>query len=188
MALTALQSLELLERLYAFDANTAPAIGNDEMLWVGTAVSIAGVPLLLGEAQITEIIETPTYTRIPGAGPWVLGIAAHKGGLLPIFDGDRLFRKHGFTGAARQFCIVIDKPGAFFAITLSEVIGNRKFPLQGLEQHHPLDPAFADYCLGGFKRHGTFYAILDVDKLVKHHPLFNAAASESGENEEAQHD
>ncbi|PIE39358.1 MAG: hypothetical protein CSA53_01985 [Gammaproteobacteria bacterium] len=188
MALTALQSLDMLERLYAFDANEAPVIANDEMRWVGTAVAIAGVPLLLGEGQIKEIIETPAYTRIPGAGPWVLGIAAHKGGLLPVFDGDRLFRKRGFTGAVRNYCIVIDKPGAFFAITLSEVIGNRKFPLQTLEQHHPLDPAFADYCLGGFKRHGTFYAILDVDQLVKHHPLLNTAASESGDSEETQHD
>lgn len=188
MALTAIKTLQLLDRMYAYDAIASPSIYKEELLWTGTAISIAGVPLLIGEGQIIEIIETPMVTPVPGAGPWVLGVAAHCGGLLPVYDGDRLFRKPGHVGRTRDFCLVVDKPGHYFAITLSDILGNRTFPLSTLKQGLPDDPDFAEFCLGGFNDNDQFLALLDIDKLVTKSALFTAAISESGANEDAYHD
>ena len=55
MTATAIQSLRLLERVYAREAIEPPEPDKRVMLWAGTSLSIAGVPLLVGEGEIDEI-------------------------------------------------------------------------------------------------------------------------------------
>ncbi|MAT94919.1 MAG: hypothetical protein CME59_20300 [Halioglobus sp.] len=188
MAISALQSLELIERLHAYDGVEPPKTEEQRMEWVGTSLGIAGVPLLVGEGALEEIIETPKVTSIPGTKPWVMGVAAYKGGLLPVFSGDVLFRNRPYTGRVRDYSMVVRKPGMYFAITLSHVQRDLRLPLEERLMDHPIDPDFARYSLGGFRYRGEFLAILDIDKLVKDEELVNASATESflprGKNDE----
>lgn len=146
------------------------------MSWTGTALAIAGVPLLVGEGEIDEIIETPTVTPIPGTKTWVMGVASHMGGLLPIISGDAFFRRRPYAGRIRDYCMVIRRPGFFFGMTLSDVERDVKFPLEERDMECPVEQDFADFALGGFHYGDRFLAILDVDKLVAHSDLSNAAA------------
>lgn len=177
MGISALQSLELMERMHAYDGVTPPAMENDSMRWVGTCLSIAGVPLLVGEGELEEVIETPPVTTIPGTKEWVLGVAAFKGGLLPILSGDALLRKRPFTGKARDYCMIVRRPGMYFGITLSDIRRDLQFPIEQRDMDHPVDPDFARFTLGGFKYKGEFLAVLDIDKLVADDDLANASAS-----------
>jgi twitching motility protein PilI len=179
MGISALQSLELLERINAYDGVTPPAIENDQMRWVGTLLSIAGVPLLVGEGELEEIIETPAVTTIPGTKPWVMGVAAFKGGLLPILSGDVLFRKRPYSGRVRDYCMVVRRPGMYFGITLSDIQRDLKFEIDRRDMNHPVDPDFARFSLGGFVHDGHFLAVLDIDKLVADEELSNASASDN---------
>lgn len=184
MAITALQSLELLERSYAFEGVQAPVFENDVVRWVGTSLGIAGVPLLVGAGELEEIIETPAHTPIPGTRPWVQGIAAHKGGLLPIISGDVLFRKHPYTGSSRDYSMVVRRPGFYFAVTLSSVERDLHFPIEQRVMDHPVDEDFSDFTLGGFEHGDRFLAILDIDKLVALDELSSAAATDIFTTEE----
>jgi twitching motility protein PilI len=177
MGTSALQSLELLERINAYDGVTPPAIETEQMRWVGTSLSIAGVTLLVGEGDIEEIIETPAVTIIPGTKPWVMGVAAFKGGLLPILSGDVLFRKRPYLGRVRDYCMVVRRPGMYFGITLSDIQGDLKFDIDQRDMNHPVDPDFAKFSLGGFNHERRFLAVLDIDKLVADDDLSNASAS-----------
>jgi len=177
MGISALQSLELMERMHAYDGVAPPALENESMRWVGTSLSIAGVPLLVGEGELEEIIETPPVTTIPGTKQWVLGVAAFKGGLLPILSGDALLRKRPFTGKARDYCMIVRRPGMYFGITLSDVQRDLQFSIEQRDMDHPVDPDFARFTLGGFKYKGEFLAVLDIDKLVADEDLSNASAS-----------
>jgi len=179
MGLAALQSLEILERINAYDGVTPPAFENEQMCWVGTSLSIAGVPLLVGEGEIDEVIETPAVTVIPGTKPWVMGVAAFKGGLLPILSGDVIFRKSPYSGRSRDYCMVVRRPGMYFGITLSGIQRDLKFLLEQRDMSHPVDPDFARFTLGGFMHEGQFLAVLDIDKLVADEDLSNASASEN---------
>jgi len=179
MGVSALQSLEVLERINAYDGVSPPALENEQMSWVGTSLSIAGVKLLVGEGELEEIIETPPVTAIPGTKPWVMGVAAFKGGLLPILNGDVLFRKRPYTGRTREYCMVVRRPGMYFGLTLSAIQRDLKFPLQQRDMDHPVDPDFARFALGGFKYGGEFLAVLDIDKLVADEDLSNASASDT---------
>lgn len=184
MAVTAAQSLHLLQRHYSHEAVAPPEFAEQVMQWVGTSLSIAGVPLLVGEGELEEIVETPPMTHIPGTKPWVMGVAAHKGSLLPVFSGDVLFRKAPYSGRVREYCMVVRRPGFHFAITLSDIERTIRFPIEERDMAHPIDEDFKDYCLGGFQRGDRFLAVLDIDKLVADTDFADASAAEKDSTEE----
>ena len=66
MSVSSLQSLALLERLYAYEGVPSPDLEEQGATWVGTSLGIAGVPLLIGAGELDEVIETPPVTTIPG--------------------------------------------------------------------------------------------------------------------------
>jgi twitching motility protein PilI len=179
MSISALQSLELIERLHAYDSVAPPAMAAPQASWVGTSVGVAGVPLLIGGGELEEIIETPPITAIPGTKAWVLGVAAYKGGFLPIFSGDVLFRKRPYIGRARDYCMVIRRPGLYFGLTLSHIQRDLRFPLTARVVDHAVDPDFTGYTSGGFMYKGEFLAVLDMEKLVGDEELSNASAGKS---------
>jgi len=188
MSATALKSLHLLERVYSREAIDPPAPEEHVMMWSGTAMSIAGVPLLVGEGEIDEVIETPAITRIPGTKSWVLGVATHKGALLPVFSGDAFFRKTAYAGRPREYCIVIRRPGFNFAMTLSSIERDIKFPIEQRDMHCNVDPDFAQLTLGGFCRGEEVLAVLDIDKLVTDRDFCDASVSEADSTEDMTND
>lgn len=177
MSISALQSLELIERLHAYDSVSAPTVEEEHARWVGTALSIAGQPLLVECGALQEIVETPDVTSIPGTKPWVLGVAAFKGGLLPIFSGDVFFRKRPYTGRVRDYCMVIERAGMHFGLTLSGVQRDLQFLPEDRSMDHTIDPDFEHFTVGGFTYEGEFMPVLDLDKLVADEDLSNASAA-----------
>lgn len=177
MSISALQSLDLIERLHAYDSVSAPSVEEKHLRWVGTSLSIAGQPLLVECGELQEIVETPDVTSIPGTKPWVLGVAAFKGGLLPIFSGDVLFRKRPYTGRTRDYCMVIERSGMHFGLTLSGVARDLQFSPEERVMDHAIDPDFEQFTVGGFEYDGEFMPILDLDKLVADEDLGNASAA-----------
>ena len=57
MGSTAIQSLDALEQRYRAEASDAPLQSDERTEWVGTCLEIAGLPLLVGEGELEEIIE-----------------------------------------------------------------------------------------------------------------------------------
>jgi twitching motility protein PilI len=178
------QAVAMLEQAYADNGVDSPALASAPMTWMGTSLGIAGVPLLVGTGEIDEIVETPAVTAIPGTKPWVMGVAAYMGGLLPIISGDVLFRRRLYAGRVRDFCMVIRRPGFYFGITLSDVERDMKFPLEDRDMQYEVDADFAGFTLGGFHDGDRFLAILDIDSLVADSELSNAAAPAPVSNEE----
>ena len=183
MASNALQAVAILEQDYFDNGVDSPALASAPMTWIGTSLSIAGVPLLVGEGEIDEIVETPAVTAIPGTKSWVMGVAAYMGGLLPIISGDAFFRGRPYAGRVRDFCMVIRRPGFYFGVTLSGVERDIKFPLEDRDMDHPVDENFAHFTLGGFHDGERFLAVLDIERWVADSELFSAAASGSVSSE-----
>ena len=184
MSMSALQSLDSLQHDYASKAVQPPALSQEQAMWGGTSLSIAGVPLLVGEGEIEEIIETPAVAVIPGTKPWVLGVASHMGGLLPIVSGDAFFRKRPYSGRVRDYCMIINRPGFYFGITLSSIEQDMKFPLDERDMEHDVDEDLRGFTNGGFLRGDKFLAILDIDKLVADSDISNASANDLAISEE----
>jgi twitching motility protein PilI len=55
--------------------------------WVGILFRVGERCLLAPLDQVAEVLEVPAdLTPVPGTCDWVLGVANHRGTLLPIFD------------------------------------------------------------------------------------------------------
>ena len=188
MSSSAIHSLDALEQRFREDAVEAPVQNLERMEWVGTCLSIAGVPLLIGEGELEEIIETPNVMAIPGTKPWVLGVGSHMGGLIPIISGDTFFRKRPYSGRIRDYCMVLRRPGFYFGITLSGLERDMKFRVETRDMDAASDPDFAEYTLGGFPDQERFLAVLDIDKLIADSDLSNAAANDPDSCEEQTND
>lgn len=184
MGSLAIQSLDVLEQRYRTEALDAPSQGDERMEWVGTCLEIAGVPVLIGEGELEEIIETPNVMSIPGTKPWVLGVGSHMGGLIPIISGDVFFRKRPYAGRVRDYCMVLRRPGFYFGITLSGLERDMKFPVETRDTDQGLDEDFAEFSLGGFHDGDRFLPVLDIDKLIADRDLSNAAANDRDSNED----
>jgi chemotaxis signal transduction protein len=118
----------------------------------------------------------------------VIGVAAHKGDLLPMVSGDALFRGAGGTHRQREHSMVIRRAGFYFGITLSAIERDLKFSPDQRDQAHPVDPDFAPYTTGGFHHGGRFLPILDIDKLLAESEVADAAvrrdATTEGQSDE----
>ncbi len=170
VALTALQTR------YAKAGSALPPPLPEPEYWRGAVVGIAGVPLLVAAADIEAVIAVPNLTSIPGTRIWVLGIASHHGGLLPIYCGDSLFGQRLPPGRRREYCLVIRRPGLYVGITLSRVEGNIKLPVEQRERETHIDGPLASCCDGGFWQGERFLGLLDIGRLITDGALSDTAA------------
>ena len=62
--------------------------------WVGIGLRLGNERFVVGREEVREVLMLPsTLTRVPGAKPWIRGLANVRGHLLPIAD------LRGFLGA-----------------------------------------------------------------------------------------
>src|ERR1700753_1346389 len=70
--------------------------------WVGVALRMAGDLYLVAREETREVLGLPpTLTRVPGAKPWIKGLANVRGQLLPVVDL-RQFLGSGTTPVTRN--------------------------------------------------------------------------------------
>ena len=96
--------------------------------WRGIAYRVGQRRLVSDYEAVAEILTVPQITPVPGAQPWMLGVANVRGNLLPVVD----FRQ--FLEGARsvlheghQKVIVLRQPGGDVAVTIDELYGQRVF-------------------------------------------------------------
>jgi twitching motility protein PilI len=119
--------LELERRGRAATAAPGAPTASD-VEWVGVAVRIGGEMYLLAREEVREVLGVPSpLTRVPGAKPWILGIANVRGALLPVIDL-RQFLGGGVTPTARGARVVVAKHRDVPAgLLVDEVLGFRRF-------------------------------------------------------------
>ena len=171
---------DLLAALDARLQATAAAgvTGDAQDVWVGLGYRVAGRQMVTPRADVREVLTPPDYTRVPGAKPWLLGIANVRGDLLPLIDMNRLLGGE-VTAIHRSTRVLVynanEAPAGFL---VDEVAGFRRF--NPPDQRHELVPEEGDvlnpYLLGAFVRDGQLWLAMSLSKLVTS-PLFQNAAA-----------
>src|SRR5581483_4275050 len=54
--------------------------------WTGLGFRLGEHWLVAPREDVREVITLPKVTRVPGAKPWLLGVANVRGNLLPVTD------------------------------------------------------------------------------------------------------
>ena len=80
-----------------------------------------------GFDEVVEIMPMPQVTPVPGAQPWMLGVANIRGNLLPIVDLKQFLEGERTVLHEGQRVLIVRQPGGDVAVTIDELFGQRSF-------------------------------------------------------------
>jgi twitching motility protein PilI len=96
-------------------------------LWRGVGYRIGRHRLASGFDEVVEIIPLPPVTPVPGAQPWMLGVANVRGNLLPVVDLKQFLEGERTVLHDGQRMLVVRQPGGDVAVLIDELYGQRSF-------------------------------------------------------------
>ncbi|MBV9346286.1 MAG: purine-binding chemotaxis protein CheW [Gammaproteobacteria bacterium] len=146
--------------------------------WVGVALRLAGDLYLVAREETREVLGIPSSTtRVPGARPWIKGLANVRGQLLPVIDL-RQFLGSGLTPLTRNTRIVVVNHREIPAgLIVDEVLGFRRFAEQEFSGEAPPTVARCErYLAGAFRRGQEQWPVLSLRSILESHAFAEAAA------------
>ena len=101
--------------------------GGPAQEWSGVTFSVGGAQLACRIDRITEILTCPQSTPVPGAKPWIIGLANVRGELLTVVDlaGFLAGTRTPVTARSRLLTTTLNK--APLGLLIDEVYGQRHF-------------------------------------------------------------
>lgn len=96
-------------------------------LWRGVGYRIGRQRLASGFEEVVEILPLPALTPVPGAQPWMLGVANMRGSLLPVVDLKQFLEGERTVLHEGQRMLVVRQRGGDVAVLIDELYGQRSF-------------------------------------------------------------
>lgn len=171
-----LKLLEYEKRASGFSAGNKSGGGpSDE--WSGVVFGIGDSRLACNIDRISEILPCPQSTPVPGAKPWIIGLANVRGELLTVVDLSWYLTgvRTPLTNSSRLLAASLNK--APIGLLIDEVFGQRHFldsdsVPAGLEEDSPFTGVVS-------KRHdmgSESWHEIDLDRLFTTPEFLNGAA------------
>jgi twitching motility protein PilI len=132
-AATPAQSLTPYEVLADYERRSlAHVVGLPEQLdapglWRGVGYRVGSRRLASGFDEVVEILPLPAVTPVPGAQPWMLGVANIRGNLLPTVDLKQFLEGERTVLHEGQRVLIVRQSGGDVAVTIDELYGQRSF-------------------------------------------------------------
>lgn len=151
-------------------------------LWRGVGFRVGARRLAAGFEEVVEIIPMPQVTPVPGAQPWMLGVANVRGNLLPIvdlkqfLDGERTVLHEG------QRVLIVRQPGGDVAVTIDELFGQRSFvdeqqlAAEVLQERDFTNGRYTHFVERGYQIGDDTWGIFSLQRLART-PEFRQAAA-----------
>lgn len=158
--------LAIEARLAVGDAEETHGAAAEETEWTGLAFDVRDGHYLAPRGDVREVLEPPVLTRVPGARPWLLGVANVRGDLLPVVDLGRFLGREASLRTQASRVIVLNADDVAAGFLVDGVSGFRSFA--PADQRHDLidDADPADGVLGAFVRDGAVWRVLSLRKLA----------------------
>ena len=169
--------LVALERSYGAQTEQSSAAAALDA-WPGLAIRLGGHSLVVPQSDVREVLELPTYTRVPRSKGWLLGLANVRGDLLPIIDLQGLLSGHPGVLSIESRVLMFNHSEIPAGFLVDKVEGLRRFLPD--QQRHELvreaPPYLAPHLLGAFVREGQSWWVLSLHKIALHGQFLSAAA------------
>jgi twitching motility protein PilI len=146
--------------------------------WVGVAFRLGAETFLVAREETREVMGVPTFlTRVPGARPWIRGLANVRGQLLPVVDL-RAFLGGGSSPINRNARIlVVNNRDVPAGLLVDEVIGFRRFTDAEFTSQPPATMLNCDrYLAGAFRRGGDVAPVFGLSTLLESNEFLMSAA------------
>jgi len=95
--------------------------------WRGVGFRLGQRRLVSSFEEVVEILALPAVTPVPGAQPWMLGVANVRGSLLPVVDLKQFLEGERTLVHEGQRVLVVRQSGGNVAVIIDELFGQRTF-------------------------------------------------------------
>lgn len=170
------QRLQEIEQKCRTSAEALPALDSHQDDWSGIGFRIGGVELLSTMGEVTEILDPPEFTRIPGVKSWVVGIANVRGSLLPLMDLSGFVTGENIQNRKKGRVLVIDHHGTHTGLIVDEVLGMRHFSLNEQAYELPnMENSLKPYIKQAFKRDSEYWPVFSFHSLIEDERFLHAS-------------
>jgi twitching motility protein PilI len=146
-------------------------------LWRGVGYRVGQRRLASGFDEVVEILAMPPVTPVPGAQPWMLGVANIRGNLLPIVDLKQFLEGERTVLHESQRVLVVRQPGGNVAVTIDELFGQRSFvEEQKIEAAPFAGGRYAHFVERAYRLGDHEWGVFSLDRLART-PEFRQAAA-----------
>ena len=146
-------------------------------LWRGVGFRLGHKRLASGFDEVVEILPLPPVTPVPGAQPWMLGVANIRGNLLPIVDLKQFLEGERTVLHEGQRVLIVRQPGGDVAITIDELFGQRSFTdEQSIEPEGLAEGRYTHFVDRAYRLGDQSWGIFSLERLART-PEFRQAAA-----------
>lgn len=123
----AMEQLAEYERLSLAHVAGTPQQSDAPGHWRGIGFRLGTRRLAAAFDEVVEILSMPQVTHVPGAQPWMLGVANVRGTLLPVVDLKQFLEGERTVIHEAQRILVVRQSGGNVAVLIDELFGQRSF-------------------------------------------------------------
>ncbi len=179
MANPAFQALANLAVTSRNAAAGLPAQADVSPRWSGVGFSLLGHRFVVPMGQVSELMEVPTSTKLPGVQSWVIGLSNVRGRLIPLLDLARFMG--GQMGSQRKAhrVLVLETDQLISGLVVDRAFGMQHFIAETFEQYNGELPERVNSFVAGAYRDasGEPWCVFDMNALAEDPGFINAAAS-----------
>jgi twitching motility protein PilI len=174
----AFQALVNLAQRSRAAAKGLPAQIDIRPQWSGIGFSLMGNYFVAPIGEVSEMLEVPNFTHLPGVQPWVKGVANVRGRLLPLFDlavffGDRLI------GTRKQRrVLVLETETLYSGLIVDQAFGMQHFPVdEYAEEAGSIAETILPFVTGSYPQEKERWTLFRPALLAEDPRFINAAKS-----------
>jgi len=166
-----------LDQKSKLNAAELPANQELQSTWSGIGFRMGEVKYVAPIDEVSEVIDVPHYTIVPGVKFWMKGIANVRGRLLPIMDLGSFLQATGKGRESNRRIIVVDKEDMYSGLLVDEVLGMQHFEVDSYSEEADSCGEFVDpFVGGGYEREGEKWHVFRLFELADD-PQFLQASS-----------
>ncbi|MBS3957965.1 MAG: purine-binding chemotaxis protein CheW [Xanthomonadaceae bacterium] len=145
--------------------------------WRGVGFRIGRHRLVGAFGDVVEILNLPALTPVPGAQPWMLGLANVRGSLYGVVDLKQFLEGERSAVNEGQRCLLVRQPGGNVILLVDELYGQRAFnDAQAVERPEAFDGRYASVIPRAYRLGEVVWGVLDIP-LLSRTPEFRQAAA-----------
>jgi twitching motility protein PilI len=168
--------LKELERRSRIAASGRGQESGQQEEWVGVGFRVGRTRLVVDRSEVREVLTWPGVTALPGAKPWLLGLANVRGQLLPVTDLAAFFGGEPITLGRSSRILMVNHADIPAGLLVDEVRGFRRFIASEKAEVMPETlPGMTPFLAGAYGSEEEIWGVLGLHGLVESSVFMQAA-------------
>jgi len=168
--------LKELERRSRIAASGRGQESGHQEEWVGVGFRVGKTRLVAARQEVREVLTWPGVAALPGAKPWLLGLANVRGQLLPVTDLAAFFGGEPATIGRSTRVLMVNHPDIPAGLLVDEVRGFRRFVASEKAEAMPDTlPGMTPFLAGAYGSEDEVWGVLGLHGLVESSVFLQAA-------------